>query len=381
MATKRKRKGKFQYIFKKAGLLPHPVHKTFENEIEGDLYAARMDALLAQGMVSEDLVSHCEEPKTIRDLLVQYQKEAIVNASDLTLLGTLIQKIGSTNLVGLTNQWADSWIREMKVAQKIAPGTIRHYKGALSRALRWGCRKFPGVIPINPLDQLPRGYANYSRKDEAESGVKRVDQERDRRLEPGEEVRIRTILSGGVPQGRDTPVNLKWAGALCCIFDLALETAMRLREIHTLSLSQVDLPRRTIFLEKTKNGSKRQVPLSSVAIKALQSYYVQVEHEERAMGDFHFRHGLLFPWWNGKQELIVVNRVSSSLSRVFIRTFKMAGCEGLRFHDLRHEATSRFFERTNLSDLEVSKITGHKDIRMLQRYANLRASDLAQKLW
>ncbi len=46
-----------------------------------------------------------------------------------------------------------------------------------------------------------------------------------------------------------------------------------------------------------------------------------------------------------------------------------------------HEATSRFFERTKLSDLQIAKITGHKDPRMLSRYANLRGSDLANQLW
>ena len=47
--------------------------------------------------------------------------------------------------------------------------------------------------------------------------------------------------------------------------------------------------------------------------------------------------------------------------------------------DLRHEATSRFFER-GLNVMEVAAITGHKDLRMLQRYTHLRAEDLALKL-
>jgi len=51
----------------------------------------------------------------------------------------------------------------------------------------------------------------------------------------------------------------------------------------------------------------------------------------------------------------------------------------IRFHDLRHEATSRFFEK-GLNVMEVATITGHKDLRMLQRYTHLRAEDLAKKL-
>ena len=56
-----------------------------------------------------------------------------------------------------------------------------------------------------------------------------------------------------------------------------------------------------------------------------------------------------------------------------------AGIKDLHFHDLRHEATSRFFEK-GLNVMEVGAITGHKDLRMLQRYTHLRAEDLAIKL-
>ena len=51
----------------------------------------------------------------------------------------------------------------------------------------------------------------------------------------------------------------------------------------------------------------------------------------------------------------------------------------LRFHDLRHEAISRFFEM-GLSVPEVAVISGHKDARMLFRYTHLRAEDLVKKI-
>ncbi|MBT6200349.1 MAG: tyrosine-type recombinase/integrase [Gammaproteobacteria bacterium] len=52
--------------------------------------------------------------------------------------------------------------------------------------------------------------------------------------------------------------------------------------------------------------------------------------------------------------------------------------ESLRFHDLRHEVTSRFFEK-GLNPVEVATITGHKDTRMLMRYTHLRAEDLVER--
>jgi len=53
------------------------------------------------------------------------------------------------------------------------------------------------------------------------------------------------------------------------------------------------------------------------------------------------------------------------------------GIEGLRFHDLRHEATSRFIESGLFTDVQVASITGHK---MLKRYSHMRPSDLADLL-
>jgi integrase len=57
------------------------------------------------------------------------------------------------------------------------------------------------------------------------------------------------------------------------------------------------------------------------------------------------------------------------------RTLKEAGINGLRFHDLRHEAVSRLVE-VGLGDQEVAAISGHKSMQMLKRYTHLRAEDL-----
>ena len=58
---------------------------------------------------------------------------------------------------------------------------------------------------------------------------------------------------------------------------------------------------------------------------------------------------------------------------------RKAGIEDLRLHDLRHEATSRFFEM-GLSIPEVATIPGHKTWPMLRRYTQLRPDDIARKL-
>ncbi|MOA22546.1 Phage integrase family protein [compost metagenome] len=148
---------------------------------------------------------------------------------------------------------------------------------------------------------------------------------------------------------------------------------MRRREMFTLSHGQVDLARKTIFLEKTKNGDKRQVPLSSVALAELRSYMGDVEGVQPST--------LLFPFWTGDASARKLHDTTDFLSSLFVDIFEQAGAPGLLFHDMRHEAVSRLFERTSLSEMQIMKITGHKSHSMLMRYANLRGSTLADSLW
>ena len=129
---------------------------------------------------------------------------------------------------------------------------------------------------------------------------------------------------------------------------------MRRGELLSLAWEGVNLDLRVAHLDMTKNGSKRDVPLSSDAITLLRSLPHDIS-------------GNVFP-------LTV-----ASLRGLWNRACRRAGITDLHFHDLRHEATSRFFEK-GLNVMEVATITGHKDLRMLQRYTHLRAEDLAKKL-
>ncbi len=65
-----------------------------------------------------------------------------------------------------------------------------------------------------------------------------------------------------------------------------------------------------------------------------------------------------------------------TVSRQFQRAAEKTGCVGPHFHHLRHEATSRFFER-GLDVMKAAAITGHKTLQMLKRYTHLRAKERA----
>jgi len=144
---------------------------------------------------------------------------------------------------------------------------------------------------------------------------------------------------------------------------LAIETGMRCSELLALHWEHMNLNARTAFLPDTKNGQSRTVPLSTRALGAIQAL-------PRAI--------------NGK----LFNSGYQSVHDAFKRAVEKAQgtdtgnvtfLQGLRFHDLRHEAVTRLLEK-GLNPIEVSMISGHRTLSMLQRYTHLRSDELVKKI-
>jgi integrase len=130
---------------------------------------------------------------------------------------------------------------------------------------------------------------------------------------------------------------------------------MRRGELLSVEWVNVDLNKRTALLPITKNGESRGVLLSSRALSVLRS---------------------LPPSTTGR---VFGELTADALKLSFRRAVARAGITGLRFHDLRHEATSRLFEK-GLNVMKVASVTGHKTLQMLKRYTHLNAVDLAARL-
>jgi len=79
------------------------------------------------------------------------------------------------------------------------------------------------------------------------------------------------------------------------------------------------------------------------------------------------------------EETTLFSSTARALSGACLRLCRKHGLENLHFHDLRHEATSRFFDK-GLNPIEMATIAGHKDTRMLMRDTYLRAEDLVKRL-
>ena len=144
-------------------------------------------------------------------------------------------------------------------------------------------------------------------------------------------------------------------GRLWAAVSFAVQTALRRGELLKLRWKHVHLDRGYLDLpaEITKNNKPRLVPLTLRALRILQS---QPRNDES-----------VFPI------------TEDTLDQAFVRARQRSGSLDLRLHDLRHEATSRLFERTNLRETEIGDITGHTDPRMLQRYYNKRANDIVER--
>lgn len=166
---------------------------------------------------------------------------------------------------------------------------------------------------------------------------------RDRRLLPREERLIMRYCSNHP------------TGELQFIVALALETAMRQGELLKLHWEHINLRTGIAHLPETKNGSKRDVPLSLRARE-------------------------VFAKLGGKTKGRVFSYTSNGLKSAWRIMCQRLKIEDLHFHDLRHEACSRLFELNRLDIMEIASITGHKSLAMLKRYTHLKAARLVKKL-
>lgn len=156
------------------------------------------------------------------------------------------------------------------------------------------------------------------------------------------------------------------------LFVLAVETAARRGELLKLDWKDVDLKAGTAMLRDTKNSEDRIIPLSSRARQTLKDLGRSIAGRVFPLKEYEARSGF--------------EGALRRARRTYERECAAAGkapdpgyLTGLRFHDLRREATSRLFER-GFDIMEAASVTGHKTLSMLKRYTRLRAEDLARKL-
>ena len=139
------------------------------------------------------------------------------------------------------------------------------------------------------------------------------------------------------------------------IIIFAIETGMRLGEIVRLEWS--DVSKSIAYIYESKNGESREVPLSKKALLTINKL------------PKHFASKKIFWKW----------KTTSGFQSSWQRLIKRSEINNLHFHDLRHEAISRLFEK-GLNPMEVSAISGHKSMQVLKRYTHIKTKYLLKKI-
>jgi len=316
--------------------------KTFRTKRDAQDWARSTEDEMVRGVYINRAPS---ERTTINEALQRYLQEVTptkkptTQRAEIKKAKLLFDRLGKHSLAALTPEVVAKF-RDQRLKEGKSNNTVRLELALLSHLYTVAIQEWGIGLVYNPVSTI--------RKPSAGQG-------RNRRLSREEEKRLLKVCS------EHSNPYLSW------IVQIALYTGMRKGEIMSLRRNQVDVTRRIVKLDETKNGTSRIVPL----IKAAQRAFTEaINHPIRPIDT-----DLLFPGAPGRDG----KRRPYEMSPAWYTVKKKAELEDLHFHDLRHEAVSRLVE-AGLGDQEVAAISGHKTMQMLKRYTHLRAEDLVSKL-
>ena len=298
--------------------------KTFQTKLDAKQWIVTLEKELKSKPLPEKNIKNLK----LKDLFNKYKFEILPKLKShkivtykLNFLSRLW--LGEIKVINLTKGHLEQFCKDRKLVVK--DGTIKSELMLIKRIVKIATDKWNYGIPFNAFYgiELPSPHKPRNR---------RATQEE------------LSILIAHANKQRNTYIST--------IIQFAVETGMRRSEILKLKWIDVNLETRIASLYDTKNGDDRHIPLTKTAVQLLSNL--------TQLSDF------VFP-------------ISANCLRLaWERCRKKSNIKGLRFHDLRHEAVSRYFEM-GLSVPEVALISGHKDVRQLFRYTHLKPESLIAK--
>lgn len=319
-----------------------PIYRTFDTRQQAQQWARRTEGEMNAGVYVDRTEA---ERTTLREALERYQREIVPTKrypkQENTRIARWLQhELAYRTLASLRG--ADfARHRDERRAAGRAENTIRlelQIVSSLYETARkeWGMEGLP-----NPLKNIRKPSGSNAR---------------DRRLQPGEYERIHARLQvSGNPYAASA-------------FTLAIETSLRQGSLFSLRWEWIDLDARMIcFPTAARAAANKGVP----PVLPLSTRAVLVLNALRPRNDC----GEVIQNPDGDVFLTTANAVMC----VWKRVLASLGITGLRWHDLRHEAVSRFFER-GLNPLEAASVSGHRSMQMLKRYTHIRPETLLDRL-
>jgi integrase len=324
MATIRRRNSTWQVQVRRQR---YQLSRTFRLRADGELWARQVEAELDRGGLPVD--SRVLRSHTFADLLKRYAAEVMprkrgADREAYMLRVVLRHPVAHVSLKLLTATEIAKY-RDQRLTL-VKGDTVRRELAIVSHCIEVARNEWGFVLRSNPVRQVK---------------MPRAGNPRERRAHPGELEKLLKACEAS---------RCRWLPA---VIQLAVETGMRRSELLAMRWDDLDLEARTVLLRNTKNGFSRTVPLSTRALNVIK--------DTPRCGPTVFAIS------------------ANALRLAWERLRRRAGVLELRFHDLRHEAVSRFFEK-GLNVPEVAMISGHRDLRMLFRYTHPKPEEVAAKL-
>lgn len=307
--------------------------KTFERKTDAKIWAQQTETSIREGKYfkTSEAKKHTVGEmidRYIRDVLPSKPKNAM---NVMTQLNWWKGQIGYCTLSevssGLIVEQRDNLARGITIqGRKRSPATVVRYLAALSHVFTTAINEW-GWLENSPMKKV-------SKPKEARGRVRFLDDEERHRL-------FEACKASSNPY-------------IYTVVLLAISTGMRASEIKTLVWNDVDLERGRIVLQHTKNGERRLVPITGLALELLK----ELANTPKEKND------LLFP---GQSAGI---RKPMDLRFPWEQALKSANIENFRFHDLRHCCAS-YLAMSGASLAEIAEVLGHKTLSMVKRYAHL----------
>ena len=324
MATLRKRRNKWEARVRRSGF--KTVSKSFIKKTDADAWARHIEICFDRGEIP---AAPSETQKTFADIAQRYLKEISPQKKSHAVERYRIPRL-------LTHSFAKLRLKELngpalsayrdKRLKEVSGASVRKELYLISAIICYANAEWLDAPIVNPVLQITKP------KDSRPRTTRLTDEDRSKlfnAMETSKHERLKAVIL------------------------FALETGFRRGEILALHWNDVTLDKGFAHLKDTKNGEQRLVPLPAAAIQLIQ---LQPRADDR-----------IFP-------------LSANACRLgWERLRAKAGLRHVRFHDLRHDAISGFFER-GLTVPEVTMLSGHKTKSQLFRYAHPDLLRLQKKL-
>ena len=207
------------------------------------------------------------------------------------------------------------------LSSRLSNATVNRYKAAISVVFSYACREFD--LPDNPVRHIRSKPENN---------------ERTRYLSDDERARLFEACRAS-----------QWS-KLHLLVLMAITTGARRGELLNLTFSDIDFDRQTAYVQTSKNGQPRVLPLTNEVIDELNRF----KHQEAT---------LIFNSELKPDRPMCFNKQwKKALTQAEIRDFT--------FHSCRHSCAS-LLAQSGASLLEIAEVLGHKQIQVTKRYAHL----------